>query len=340
MNVPTRRIAGELDRPLASRPEAELAVDPTSSNGAFREMELRPLSMRPCEQTHSLAHRIGGSLARVFTGKRTSRTAAGGPLRLADMGQTAIEMGLATPAQLAQAALDADASQREGRRVGPGVALSRTCGLPARQVASFLGRYAKGYRVSTDSALLGNRLRAVTNDQRQSILICGLRHWDDADIVAAGAGVALALTTFGPVAIVDCNFRRPSMHQLFGFDQSLGTLAVMSGAAKLDAAVCHTGVADLVMLPVEEAEVAPSLAFSEKTSLDRIFGPLENRQAVIVSAPPLLECPETLMLAARVTNILLVTAANVGRGADLAEAESMLGSVRAKALGVVLARKS
>jgi Mrp family chromosome partitioning ATPase len=211
--------------------------------------------------------------------------------------------------------------------------------LSPRQTASLLARHLKGYHVSTDSALLASRLQSVIDDQQRSILICGLRHWDEADIVAAGAGVALALTA-GQIAIVDCNFCRPSVHQLFGSHQTPGTHSVMSGAARLEAAICNTGVADLAVLPTEQLEVAPSIEFSEEARLGRILKPLENRKAVIFCAPPLLECPEILMLAARLDNTLLVTTANVGRAADLAEAEQMLGSVGAKVLGVVLARNS
>ena len=134
--------------------------------------------------------------------------------------------------------------------------------------------------------------------------------------------------------------RRPSVHELFGFDQAPGTHSVMSGAARLEAAICNTGVADLAVLPTEQLAVAPSIEFSEEARLGRILKPFDNREAVIFCAPPLLECPETLMLAARLDNTLLVTTANVGRAADVAEAEQMLGSVAAKALGVVLARNS
>jgi Mrp family chromosome partitioning ATPase len=275
-----------------------------------------------------------------FERKRATLTPMGGPPRLAEIGQTAVELGLATPAQLAQAELDADASQREGRREGPGVPLSRTCGLSARQIASLLARFSKGYHLSTDSVLLGNRLRTVIDEQQRSILICGLRHSDDANTVAAGAGVALALTSVGQIAIVDCNFRRPSVHQLFGIDQTPGTLSVMSGALRLDKAICNTGVAGLAVLPAERLEVVSSIEFSEESRLGRILKPLDNRKAVIFCGPPLLECPETLMLAAGMDSTLLVTAANVGRVADLVEAQRMLGSVRAKTLGVVLARKS
>jgi Mrp family chromosome partitioning ATPase len=241
---------------------------------------------------------------------------------------------------LAEAELAGDTSRREGRREGLGVALSQTCRLSPRQTASLLARHLKGYHVSTDSALLGSRLQSVIDDQQQSILICGLRHWDEADIVAAGAGVALALIAGWQIAIVDCNFCRPSIHQLFGFDQTPGTHSVMSGAARLEAAICNTGVADLAVLPTEQLEVAPSIEFSEEAGLGRILKPLKNRKAVIFCAPPLLESPETLMLAARLDNTLLVTTANVGRGADLADAEQMLGSVGATVLGVVLARYS
>jgi Mrp family chromosome partitioning ATPase len=341
MNAPPRRIASEMfvQPPSAGHLETELAMGSGPSDATFREMGIEPLSPRTDKRKQSLGARIPRGLGRAFQGNRTTLPDVA-PLRFAEVGRTASELGLATPAQLAEAELKADANRREGRREGLGVALSQTCRLSPRQTASLLARHLKGYHVSTDSALLGSRLRSVIDDQRQSILICGLRHWDEADIVAAGAGVALALIAAWQIAIVDCNFCRPSIHQLFGFDQTPGTHSVMSGAARLEAAICNTGVADLAVLPTEQLEVAPSIEFSEEARLGRILKPLENRKAVIFCAPPLLECPETLMLAARLDNTLLVTTANVGRAADLADAEQMLGSVGAKALGVVLARNS
>jgi Mrp family chromosome partitioning ATPase len=341
MSSPPRRIASEVPvKPFsAGHSVTEFAMGSGPSDATFREMGIEPLSPRTDERKPSLGARIPRGLGRAFQGKRATSPHVG-PLRFAEVRQTASELGLATPSQLAEAELDAEASRREGRREGPGVALSKTCRLSPRQTASLLARHSKGYHVSTDSALLGNRLRSVIDDQQQSILICGLRHWDEADSVAAGAGVALALTTAWQIAIVDCNFCRPSVHQLFGFDQTPGTHSVMSGAVRLEAAICNTGVADLAVLPTEQLEVASSIEFSEDARLGRILQPLENRKAVIFCAPPLLECLETLMLAAKLDNTLLVTTANVGRAADLADAEQMLGSVGAKALGIVLARNS
>jgi Mrp family chromosome partitioning ATPase len=263
----------------------------------------------------------------------------GTPLRLDEIGRTAVALGLITPAQLVEAELDAEASWRQGRREGPGAALSRSSGLSARKIASLLARHATGYQVSTDAALLGSRLQKAIADQRRSILICGHRRSDEADVVAAGAAVAMALTSDAPVAIVDFNFRCPSAHSLFGFDQFPGALAVMSGAARLETALRDTGVAGLALLPAEQPQVAPTLEFSDETALRRIMTPLENRGVVIVCAAPLLECPETLMLASQLGHTLLVTAANVGRAADLQEAESLLSSVRANPVGVVLARR-
>jgi Mrp family chromosome partitioning ATPase len=337
MNVPPRPMTTDLsiDGPSGFPVETVAAIDGASSDASFRRIGPKSTSAGSGGKTEPLAVRMRKALA----GFGVTKSARHGPaLRLDEIGRTAIALGLIAPAQLAQAELDGEASWREGRREGPGAALSRNTGLSARQIASLLARHATAYQVSTDAALLANRLHKAIADQRRSILICGPRRTDGADVVAAGAAVAMALTSDVPVAIVDCNFRRPSAHRLFGFDQFPGALAVMSGAARLETALRDTGVGELAVLPAEQPEVAPSLEFGDETALRSIMTPLENRGTVIVCAPPLLESPETLMLASQLGHTLLVTAANVGRSADLQEAESLLSSVAAKPLGVVLAR--
>jgi Mrp family chromosome partitioning ATPase len=332
MNVPTRPMTTDL-----SINRAEAAMDSAPSDATLRRIGPKSTSAVSAGKTESLAARMRRALAQGF-GITKSPVGRGAALRLDEIGRTAVALGLITPAQLSQAELDAEASRREGRGDGPGAALSRNCSLSARQIASLLSRHAIGYQVSTDAALLASRLQKAIADQRRSILICGLRRSDEADVVGAGAAVAMALTSDAPTAFVDCNFRRPSAHSLFGFDQFPGALAVMSGAARLGTALRDTGVAELAVLPAEQPQVAPSLEFSDDTALRSIMTPLENRGTVMVYAAPLLECPETLILASQLGHTLLVTAANVGRSADLQEAESLLNSVRAKPLGVVLTR--
>jgi Mrp family chromosome partitioning ATPase len=332
MNVPSRPMTPDL-----SINRTEAAMDSASSDATPRRIRPESTSAGSSGKTDSFAARMRRALAHGF-GITKSPANDGSALRLAVVGRTAVSLGLITPAQLTQAEVDAEASRREGRREGPGAALSRNSSLSARQIASLLARHATGYQVSTDAALLASRLQKAIADQRRSILICGLRRSDESDVVAAGAAVAMALTSDAPVAIVDCNFRQPSAHSLFGFDQSTGALAVMSGAARLETALCDTGVAELAVMPAEQTQGSPSLEFSEETALRNLVTPLENRGVVIVCAAPLLESPETLMLASHLGHTLLVTAANVGRGADLQDAEGLLSSVGAKPLGVLLAR--
>src|SRR5262245_4529898 len=128
MNALPRRIASEVsvDPPSASHLETKLVMGPRPSDSTSRGMGIEPPSPRTDERNQSLAARIRRGLGRAFQGKRATSPPVG-PLRFAEVGRTASELGLATHAQLAQAELDADASRREGRREGPGVALSRTC---------------------------------------------------------------------------------------------------------------------------------------------------------------------------------------------------------------------
>jgi Mrp family chromosome partitioning ATPase len=126
-------------------------------------------------------------------------------------------------------------------------------------------------------------------------------------MVAAGAAVALALTGIGAIALADCDFRRPSLHHLFGLDQSPGTLSVISGKMSAEAAIYNTGVGGLSVLPTERSDILPDTEFLDENRLARILKLLENRRGVIFCAPPLLDSPETLMLAARVDRTLCLS---------------------------------
>lgn len=311
-----RSVASKLasDQPSAGSPEIDFILDPPIASTGF--------------------HDRGDPTAERPTGEETLSSAAmpaprGEPSRLEEIG---VELDLEPSGQLGEAQLDKDASRQEGLRGGPGVALS------ARQQAWLLAKHTRGYRVSADSARLGNLLRTVIGDGQRLILICGVRRGDAADMVAASAAVALALTGIGEIALADCDLRRPSLHHLFGLDQSPGTLSVISGKMSAEAAICNTGIAGLSVLPTERSDILPDTEFLDENRLARILKLLESRRGVIFCAPPLLDSPETLMLAARIDRTLLVTAADVGRTSDLAEAEILLGSVYAKALGVVLTR--
>ncbi len=313
-----RTVASKLasDRPSAGSPEIDFFLDPPIASTGFHERGDRTAARPTGEETLSPAAVPDFALG-------------GEPSRLEEIG---VELDLEPSGQLGKAQLDKDSSRQEGLRGSPGVALS------ARQQAWLLAKHTRGYRVSADSARLGNLLRTVIGDGQRLILICGVRRGGEADMVAAGAAVALALTGIGAIALADCDFRRPSLHHLFGLDQSPGTLSVISGKMSAEAAIYNTGVGGLSVLPTERSDILPDTEFLDENRLARILKLLENRRGVIFCAPPLLDSPETLMLAARVDRTLLVTAAGVGQTSDLAEAEILLGSVNAKALGVVLTR--
>ena len=251
------------------------------------------------------------------------------PTELAAIGT---ELGDETSEQWGGTQPEKDSSRQIGLRNGLGGALGQ------KGDVRLLAKNARGYHVSADSAFLANRLLTVIRNGQRLILICGVQQKGRADIVAASVAVSLALTGIGATALGDCDFRYPSLHDLFGLDQSPGMLSVISGKMGVDAAICNTGVAGLSILPTERSNILPDVGFLNETRLARILTLLENRSGVILCAPPLLTSPETLVLAGQADATLLVIPAGVGRTSDLAEAEMRLASVDKKALGVVLVK--
>ena len=132
-------------------------------------------------------------------------------------------------------------------------------------------------------------------------------------VTAANLAIAMALDG-KKVILVDCDLRRPTVHEKFGIRGTPGLTNVLVGAMDLDLALQDTEVENLKLLasgpiPPNPAELLNSRAF------EVVQEQLKDRSdVVILDSPPCLSVADAQVLAANVDGLIYVVQLGSTRG--------------------------
>jgi exopolysaccharide/PEP-CTERM locus tyrosine autokinase len=125
---------------------------------------------------------------------------------------------------------------------------------------------------------------------------------------AANLAVSIAQGINENVLLIDCDMRRPTQHQIFGFGKVNGLSDYLLGDTQLENLLLKTSVPKLTLLPGGPIPPNPSELLSSKRMSELLFevkGRYPDRFIVIDTPPPQLTS-ETSALANQVDTILLV----------------------------------
>lgn len=152
------------------------------------------------------------------------------------------------------------------------------------------------------------------------------------------ANLAVTFAQLGErTLLIDANLRTPTQHTLFGLAGTSGLVDFIQGRDSLDKAL--TNVPGFSRLSVMCAGATPP---NPQELLGHIsFGYLletspAKYDVVIVDAPPLLECADAQLIAARAGGAVLATRRHRARLADALRVKAQLGSAGAVLLGAVI----
>lgn len=152
------------------------------------------------------------------------------------------------------------------------------------------------------------------------------------------ANLAISIAQSGKrVVLIDCDFRKPRVHKIFKLPKpELGLATVMSGEARLAAAVQSCEVENLSLMPcgprpANPAELLTAPKFSEVLRELR-----EMYDFVIVDTPPVLAVSDPSVVAPRVDGVLLVFRMTKNARPVTERAREQLAAVGARMLGVVV----
>ena len=148
--------------------------------------------------------------------------------------------------------------------------------------------------------------------------------------------LAIVLSQMGRKGvIVDCDFRRPRIHRVFGFELTPGATNYLAGSSDLPSLIRTTPYGVDVVTggpvppnPVELIDSAPMASLLEELSRRYDF--------VLLDAPPSLGFADVPMLARQTGGVLFVVRAGETPRKAAANATEYLQRMRAKMLGVVL----
>jgi non-specific protein-tyrosine kinase len=229
-----------------------------------------------------------------------------------------------------------DARRASGLSVLGSVAYIRGQGYPNKLVTlrNDNNRAAEAYRV-----LRTNLQFSVMGKPFQTLMVTSARSREGKSITAANLAMALAQSG-RKTALVDCDLRRPTLHEIFQISAENGltslfldeSLSVRGGTAEKHR---NLTVIPAGPMPHNPAELLDSVRMTQV--MDQLKAQFE---VVVLDAPPVLSVADATIIGARSDAVLLVVDCGYTRRAQLKRAKEALLAVGARILGVAVNRVS
>jgi capsular exopolysaccharide synthesis family protein len=137
--------------------------------------------------------------------------------------------------------------------------------------------------------------------------------------------------------LVDCDLRRPALHEIFGVDNSAGLTTMMLNESAMETPPLHqTEIENLSLLPSGPLPPNPADLLGSRR-MDAVIDQLkEQADIVLLDAPPVVAVTDAAVLGSKVDGVLLVVSAGVTRREHAVRAKEMLEKVNIRIVGAVL----
>jgi capsular exopolysaccharide synthesis family protein len=172
-------------------------------------------------------------------------------------------------------------------------------------------------------------------DTTRSILVTGCSAEDGVTTVAVNLASGLALNG-RRILLVDANFRRPSLHNIFQANNDLGFGDVLNDLGHFQDAVHETEVPNLSVIMAGAKPSNPTELLESQLLIDFIERALEEYDHVIFDSGPLLMVSDSSALAPRVDGVVTVVRARGNSRGMLGRMRDELRRLKSEHLGVVL----
>jgi capsular exopolysaccharide synthesis family protein len=151
------------------------------------------------------------------------------------------------------------------------------------------------------------------------------------------SNLAIAIAQAGQrTLIIDADLRNPAQHKIFGIDNDLGLVNLLSGSASLKEAVVSTEVANLHVLPSGPVPLNPSELLSSQSFLALLEELATRYDYVIIDSPPVLSVTDAGILGAVGDMTVLVLRWNRSTAKAGQDARDVLLSVGARIFGGIV----
>jgi len=192
------------------------------------------------------------------------------------------------------------------------------------------GGAAEAYR-----GLRTNLLYAVIDEPLRVVLVSSPGIAEGKSTTCANLAAVLAQAENNTL-LMDCDFRRPTQHRIFGMRNFQGSVNVLAGESDLQGAVQETSVPNLKLLTVGSVPPNPAELLGSRRFADLMKQVRQQFDYVVLDAPPIQLVSDAAILATHADGTLLVLDAQRTRKASLREAVHSLQTVGASVLGTIM----
>jgi capsular exopolysaccharide synthesis family protein len=136
--------------------------------------------------------------------------------------------------------------------------------------------------------------------------------------------------------VIDCDLRKPRMHQIFQMDLQPGLSNYLTGSGTLKEILRPTSVPNLSVLTAGTRPPSPGILMDSQEFKD-LLGQLRERfKHIIIDTPPILAFSDGLIISVLTDGVLLVTRHNLTHKNAAHLAHQRLSQIRAPLMGAVL----
>jgi capsular exopolysaccharide synthesis family protein len=151
------------------------------------------------------------------------------------------------------------------------------------------------------------------------------------------ANVATVMAQSGSrVLIVDCDMRKPRIHEIFGVPNSRGLSNLLVDGEDVFSFIKTTKIPNLNLLTCGTIPANPSELLSSKRMQSLLTLCAEKYDRIIMDSPPVLAVTDSIVLSRLVEAIILIVGAGTSSRSGVGRAVELLKEVDARIVGAVL----
>jgi len=205
--------------------------------------------------------------------------------------------------------------------------------ISPRPLISYLepqSEIAEAYRALRTSILLSS-----PSHPPRSILVTSSVPQDGKTMTCIN--IAIVLAQQGKrILLVDADMRRPHIHRAFGLNSQMGLSNILTGSLNVNDAIQATVQPNLFVIPAGPIPPHPAELLSSPLMQDLLRKLRDDYDHVIVDSPPVISVTDPVLLSVQTDAVLLIIRSGQTTAAHVRRARSLLQSVNAGLLGVVV----
>lgn len=180
-----------------------------------------------------------------------------------------------------------------------------------------------------------NILLSSLEQPLSTLLVTSVAQEEGKGVILANLAVSMAQGGRRTI-LVDCDLRRPSMHELFSISNERGLTTVLSNGEAAQPPLCEVGVENLSLLPSGPLPPSPADLLSSRR-MEAAIAALQSRADIVLfGGPPVMAVTDAALLASKLDGVLLVVCAGATRRDHAQRAKELLEKIHVRLVGAVL----